>query len=103
MWLIVSAFFAFWTLFAFGFGGPVAGVAFLALVAICIAMVAGLWGRGGRRVTLLSVLLGGALAVLGVAEAVFADASAATSNAAIALFGVAIMLSSVALLRAQSN
>src|SRR5258706_14020714 len=101
MWLIVSAFFAFWTLFAFGFGGPVAGVAFLALVAICIAMVAGLWGRGGRRVTLVSVLLRGALAVLGVAEAVFADASAATSNAAIGLFGGGIRLWSGAFLARQ--
>jgi hypothetical protein len=103
MWLIVAAFFAFWTLFAFGWAGPVAGFAFLALVASCIGMVAGLWRRGGRRVTLLSVLLGGALAVLGVTEAVLADPSAATSNAAVALFGVAILLSSVALLRAQSN
>jgi hypothetical protein len=104
MWLIVSAFLAFWTLFAFGLAGPVAGFTYLAFVAICLGMAAGLWtGRGGRRVTLLSVFLGGALAVVGVAEAVFADPSAATSNAALALLGVAILLSSVALLRAQST
>jgi hypothetical protein len=102
MWLIVAAFLGFWTLFAFAWGGPAAGLTFLALVATSLGMVAGLWtGRGGRRLALLSLVLGSALLVLGAAEVVLADPSAATSNLVMALLGVAIVLCSVVLLHAQ--
>ena len=102
IWLIIAAFLAFWTLFAFAWGGPVAGLAFIALVAICLGMVAGLWtGWGGRRVALLSLVLGSGLLVTGAAEAVLADPSAGTGNVVLALFGVAIVLSSAFLLRVQ--
>jgi uncharacterized oligopeptide transporter (OPT) family protein len=102
MWLIIAAFLGFWTLFAFAWGGPLAGLLFLALAATCLGMVAALWtGRGGRRAALVSLVLGLVFLVAGAAGVVVADPSAATSNLVLALLGVAIVLASAFLLRVQ--
>ena len=92
-WLPLAAFFAVGTLFGLGIGGPVALV-FLIPRAVAIVMAVAVWnGVGGRKVRVLSLVLGVVVIAIWAINPWALDAQP-TDGVGFALFGVAITLSS---------
>lgn len=97
-WLVVAADLAVGTYWGLGIAGPSAVPSAMLLVlaaAASVALAAAIWsGFGGRRVALLSMFLGIALAVVPFTNWYGSDETGLETRFGIALFGVAIALAS---------
>jgi hypothetical protein len=97
-WLVVAAVLVVGAYWGLGLAGPSAlpaVVLLLGVAAASVALAAALWsGFGGRRVALVSLMLGVVLVVIPLTKWWGPDETGLESRVGTALFGVAIALAS---------